>query len=236
MTQPQITNEIVNSKLKMVLQVERGTFIVPSFDEIWPQPGKERLGKGSKRMGIDYILEVILRTISIIISNSITLLGNATSRTWSPSSTWQLHHMWSPWHWSQPVQQSNRVLRRRNHRRHERREGHHWPSWVGRQASQEQHRGLFGTSFKSLTECFSETQRAPDESDRGSEAQISQLRSEKKRRNDGDQRSVDSYEGAEGVIEVIWHQYISSLLNACWMITMVTFLQMIIEWRLVNLK
>ena len=72
MTQPQITNEIVNSKLKMVLQVERGTFIVPSFDEIWPQPGKERLGKGSKRMGIDYILEVILRTISIIISNSIT--------------------------------------------------------------------------------------------------------------------------------------------------------------------
>ena len=87
MTQPQITNEIVNSKLKMVLQVERGTFIVPSFDEIWPQPGKERLGKGSKRMGIDYILEVILRTISIIISNSITLLGNATSRTWSPSPT-----------------------------------------------------------------------------------------------------------------------------------------------------
>merc|ERR1712109_145983 len=66
MTQPQITNEIVNSKLKMVLQVERGTFIVPSFDEIWPQPGKERLGKGSRRMGIDYILEVILRTVSII--------------------------------------------------------------------------------------------------------------------------------------------------------------------------
>ena len=58
MTQPQITSEIVNSKLKMVLQVERGTFIVPSFDEIWPQAGKERLGKGSKRMGMDYILEV----------------------------------------------------------------------------------------------------------------------------------------------------------------------------------
>ena len=86
MTQPQITNEIVNSKLKMVLQVERGTFIVPSFDEIWPQPGKERLGKGSRRMGIDYILEVILRTI-IVISNGITLLGNATSWTWSPSPT-----------------------------------------------------------------------------------------------------------------------------------------------------
>merc|ERR1712058_105659 len=48
MTQPQITKEIVGSQLKMVLQVERGTFIVPSFDEIWPQAGKERLGKGSK--------------------------------------------------------------------------------------------------------------------------------------------------------------------------------------------
>ena len=87
MTQPQITNEIVNSKLKMVLQVERGTFIVPSFDEIWPQPGKERLGKGSRRMGIDYILEVILRTIIIVISNGIKLSGNATSWTWSPSPT-----------------------------------------------------------------------------------------------------------------------------------------------------
>merc|ERR1719443_2113341 len=59
MTQPQITSEIVNSKQKMVLQVERGTFIVPSFDEIWPQPGKDRLGKGSKRMGMEYILEAM---------------------------------------------------------------------------------------------------------------------------------------------------------------------------------
>ena len=58
MSQPQITKEIVGSQLKMVLQVERGTFIVPSFDEIWPQAGKERLGKGSKRMGMEYILEV----------------------------------------------------------------------------------------------------------------------------------------------------------------------------------
>merc|ERR1712212_46019 len=57
MTQPQITSEIVNSKQKMVLQVERGTFIVPSFDEIWPQAGKDRLGKGSKRMSMEYILE-----------------------------------------------------------------------------------------------------------------------------------------------------------------------------------
>merc|ERR1712055_1075204 len=52
MTQPQITSEIVNSKQKMVLQVERGTFIVPSFDEIWPQAGKDRLG-------MEYILEAM---------------------------------------------------------------------------------------------------------------------------------------------------------------------------------
>ena len=37
----------------------RGTFIVPSFDEIWPQAGKERPGDARrKRMGMDYILEV----------------------------------------------------------------------------------------------------------------------------------------------------------------------------------
>merc|ERR1711890_41665 len=59
MTQPQITNEIVNSQLKLVLQVERGTFIVPSFDEIWPQPGKERYCKSRNRMGYDYILEAM---------------------------------------------------------------------------------------------------------------------------------------------------------------------------------
>merc|ERR1711910_192403 len=60
MTQPQITAEILNSPMKMVIQVERGTFIVPSFDEIWPQPGKERPGDAKrKRMGIDYILEAM---------------------------------------------------------------------------------------------------------------------------------------------------------------------------------
>merc|ERR1712079_534528 len=58
MTQPQITNEIINSQLKMVMEVERGTFIVPSFDEIWPQAGKER-SKARKRMGMDYILEAM---------------------------------------------------------------------------------------------------------------------------------------------------------------------------------
>ena len=113
MTQPQITNEIVNSKLKMVLQVERGTFIVPSFDEIWPQAGKERLGKGSKRMGMDYILEVIMKTIIIIVSNSVKILGNATSRTWSPSPTRQLHHLRSTGHRGQTVQQPYRVLFRK---------------------------------------------------------------------------------------------------------------------------
>merc|ERR1712156_457069 len=37
----------------------RGTFVVPSFDEIWPQPGKERAGKARTRMGYDYILEAM---------------------------------------------------------------------------------------------------------------------------------------------------------------------------------
>merc|ERR1712025_1472353 len=58
MTQPQITSEILNSKLKMVMGVERGTFIVPSFDEIWPQAGKQR-EKARKRMGMEYILEAM---------------------------------------------------------------------------------------------------------------------------------------------------------------------------------
>merc|ERR1712107_705058 len=30
-----------------------------SFDEIWPQPGKERAGKARTRMGYDYILEAM---------------------------------------------------------------------------------------------------------------------------------------------------------------------------------
>merc|ERR1712128_240982 len=60
MTQPQITAEIVQSPLKMVLQVERGTFIVPSFDEIWPQAGKESSKDARrKRMGMDYIPEAM---------------------------------------------------------------------------------------------------------------------------------------------------------------------------------
>ena len=40
----------------------RGTFIVPSFDEIWPQAGKGRPGDARrKRMGMEYILEVSSR-------------------------------------------------------------------------------------------------------------------------------------------------------------------------------
>merc|ERR1712051_1013791 len=58
MTQPQITSEIVNSQLSLEMEVERGTFIVPSFDEIWPQAGKLR-DKKSKRMGMEYILEAM---------------------------------------------------------------------------------------------------------------------------------------------------------------------------------
>jgi len=59
MTQPEITKAILASQMKLVLQVERGTFIVPSFDEIWPQPGKERYCKARNRMGYDYILEAM---------------------------------------------------------------------------------------------------------------------------------------------------------------------------------
>ena len=62
MNQPAITAEITNSQLKMVMEVERGTFIVPSFDEIWPQAGKQR-EKARKRMGMDYILEVNIYSI-----------------------------------------------------------------------------------------------------------------------------------------------------------------------------
>jgi len=61
-TQPQVTNAIVSAQLTLTLQVERGTFIVPSFDEIWPQAGKDgiRGGKGSKmRMSYDYILDAM---------------------------------------------------------------------------------------------------------------------------------------------------------------------------------
>merc|ERR1711988_20760 len=57
MTQPQIPSEITNSQLRMEMEVERGTFIVPSFEEIWPQgKGKE---KKAKRMGMEYILEAM---------------------------------------------------------------------------------------------------------------------------------------------------------------------------------
>jgi len=63
MAQPEITKEIVSAGLKLNLEIERGTFIVPSFDEIWPNLSKESLeggpSKKSKRMGMDYILEAM---------------------------------------------------------------------------------------------------------------------------------------------------------------------------------
>jgi hypothetical protein len=49
----------------------RGTFIVPSFDEIWPQAGKEKekdKKRKAKRMGLDYILEVRARTTFKLVS------------------------------------------------------------------------------------------------------------------------------------------------------------------------
>jgi len=64
MSQPEITKEILNAGLNLTLEIERGTFIVPSFDEIWPDLSKESLegggaSKKSKKMGMDYILEAM---------------------------------------------------------------------------------------------------------------------------------------------------------------------------------
>ena len=57
LTQPVIIQEILGAQLKLTMEVERGTFIVPSFDEIWPNPNKVR-EKKLRRMGMEYILEV----------------------------------------------------------------------------------------------------------------------------------------------------------------------------------
>merc|ERR1712168_1684702 len=61
MTQPQITQEVQGSGKTLELEVERGNFIVPSFDEIWPGLGKQREdgAKKEKRMGYDYIMEAM---------------------------------------------------------------------------------------------------------------------------------------------------------------------------------
>jgi len=62
MTQPQITQEVQGSGKTLELEVERGNFIVPSFDEIWPGLGKQREEEGAKkekRMGYDYIMEAM---------------------------------------------------------------------------------------------------------------------------------------------------------------------------------
>jgi len=57
-TQPAIIKEILDAKLTLTMEVERGTFIVPSFDEIWPNPNKVR-EKKLRRMGMEYILEAM---------------------------------------------------------------------------------------------------------------------------------------------------------------------------------
>jgi len=58
LTQPVIIQEILGAQLKLTMEVERGTFIVPSFDEIWPNPNKVR-EKKLRRMGMEYILEAM---------------------------------------------------------------------------------------------------------------------------------------------------------------------------------
>merc|ERR1711862_182777 len=58
LTQPVIIQEILKAQLKLTMEVERGTFIVPSFDEIWPNPNKVR-EKKLRRMGMEYILEAM---------------------------------------------------------------------------------------------------------------------------------------------------------------------------------
>jgi hypothetical protein len=77
--------------------VFRGSFIVPSFDEIWPQAGKEKEKekKKAKRMGLDYILEVRgeddihNRPYLLIFSYSINFCRQCSTTVWvtCPSPT-----------------------------------------------------------------------------------------------------------------------------------------------------
>ncbi|XP_023330302.1 PDZ and LIM domain protein Zasp [Eurytemora carolleeae] len=61
MSQPEITKEIQNSGKTLKIEIERGTFIVPSFDEIWPQHSKAGIAdkKKNKKMGMEYIMEAM---------------------------------------------------------------------------------------------------------------------------------------------------------------------------------
>ena len=59
----------------LIILLFRGTFIVPSFDEIWPQPGKERAGKARTRMGYDYILEAMQVTRMVLVMILMKILG-----------------------------------------------------------------------------------------------------------------------------------------------------------------
>ncbi len=62
LTQPVIIQEILAAKLKLTMEVERGTLIVPSFDESWPNLNKVR-EKKLRRVGMEYILEVSSRLV-----------------------------------------------------------------------------------------------------------------------------------------------------------------------------
>lgn len=63
MTQPQIVKKIQEADLTLTLQVERGTFIVPSFDEIWPKNKDGSLCTDGNRnrdlTGVDYYLDAM---------------------------------------------------------------------------------------------------------------------------------------------------------------------------------
>jgi len=62
LTQEEVAKEIQNSGKQIVLEVERGEFIVPSFAEIWPELGKKKEdeGRGKTRpMSMEYILEAM---------------------------------------------------------------------------------------------------------------------------------------------------------------------------------
>jgi len=65
LTQEEVAKEILSSGKELVLEVERGEFIVPSFAEVWPELGRknEDGGMGKKKpmakMSMEYILEAM---------------------------------------------------------------------------------------------------------------------------------------------------------------------------------
>jgi len=62
MTQDEVAKEVKNSGKEIVLEIERGDFIVPSFAEIWPELGQKKEDGGLKKkrpMSMEYILEAM---------------------------------------------------------------------------------------------------------------------------------------------------------------------------------